>query len=178
MRIGSWRIEKEKPDVLKGLVAGLAAGLCATYLKNKFQTVWNNVESAEQTPKRGPKPKTSDEPATVKAASAATRPILHRPLTKKEKELAGPMVDYGFGTLAGVVYGATAEFAPAVTAGGGTGYGAAVWLFADEIGVPAAGLAKRPQHYPAKTHAYALSSHVVYGLAAELVRRIVRKSLS
>lgn len=177
MKIGPFRIEKEEPPhVLKGLVAGMVAGLLATFLKNRFQAVWNDIATVEQKPRRGPKPR-QEEPATIKAATAASRPLLHRELTKKEKELAGPMVDYGFGTLAGGVYGAAAELAPAVTAAGGSGYGAAVWLLGDELAIPAAGLAKWPKHYPAKTHAYALASHVVYGLAMELSRRIVRNSL-
>jgi hypothetical protein len=39
------------------------------------------------------------------------------------------------------------------------------------------GLSKPPIKYPVSTHVYALASHLVYGLTAELVRRNLRKAL-
>ena len=181
MKIGSISIEREHPDVWKGLVAGMVAGIFATYVKDKFQTLVTNIEKAENPPRRptaeGPKPQAQDEPTTVKAANAIATKVLHRNLRKKEKEIAGPLVDYGFGTVAGMAYGAAAEVMPVATVGGGSGFATALWLAADEIGVPATGLSKWPTNYPAKTHAYAFGGHLIYGLAAELARRIVRKAL-
>ena len=58
-----------------------------------------------------------------------------------------------------------------VTALAGIPFGAALWLAADEIGVPAAGLAKGPAEYPVSKHASALAAHLVYGATTELVRR-------
>jgi putative membrane protein len=49
------------------------------------------------------------------------------------------------------------------------------WLVVDETAVPVLGLSKPPTDYPASTHVYALASHLVYGLTAELVRRSLRK---
>jgi len=181
MKIGKFSIEREEPDIWKGLVAGMVAGLFATYVKDKFQTLLTNIEKAENPPRRpsaeGPKPQAQEEPTTVKAANIVAKKVLHRNLRKKEKDIAGPLVDYGFGTVAGMAYGAAAEMMPAATAAGGSGFGTALWLAADEIGVPATGLSKWPTNYPMKTHAYALTGHIVYGMAAELARRIVRKAL-
>jgi uncharacterized membrane protein YagU involved in acid resistance len=56
-------------------------------------------------------------------------------------------------------------------------FGAAVWLIADEGIVPAAGLSKSPAEYPLSIHAYAFTSHLVFGLTAELVRRAMRSVL-
>jgi uncharacterized membrane protein YagU involved in acid resistance len=67
-----------------------------------------------------------------------------------------------------------AELVPDVTAGSGMPFGAAVWLAADDITVPAVGLTKWPTEYPLSTHVYALTSHLVYGLTTEAVRRAVR----
>ena len=53
-------------------------------------------------------------------------------------------------------------------------FGATVWLAADDITLPAVGLAEWPTEYPLSTHAYALASHLVYGLTTEAVRRAVR----
>jgi uncharacterized membrane protein YagU involved in acid resistance len=189
MKVGRYRIEREDASILKGLVAGMVAGLVATYAKDKFQTLMTQVAEAEAKPK--PRPRTAaasaaapksngkpkEDPSTVKVANAIAKRVVHRNLTKKEKELAGPMVDYGFGTLAATAYGAMAEVAPQVSVAGGAGFGAALWFVGDELGVPAAGLSKWPTQYPASTHAYALSGHLVYGAVTELVRRIVRKAL-
>ena len=75
------------------------------------------------------------------------------------------------------VYGAAAEVMPGVTAGSGLAYGAAVWIGADEAFTPLLGLSKRPVEYPVSTHAYALSSHLVYGVTTEVIRRAVRRLL-
>ena len=49
-----------------------------------------------------------------------------------------------------------------------------LWLVADELAVPALGLAKGPRNYPLSAHGSALGSHLVYGAAAELVRSGLR----
>ena len=178
MKLGYFRIEREEANLWKGLVAGMVAGFAATYIKDRFQNLLASVEKAEAKPlpagQTKPRP---EDPATVKAANAMSQRFLHRQLRKKEKDLAGPMVDYGFGSLAGMMYGAAAEVAPVTTIGGGAGFGSALWVVADELAVPATGLAKWPNKYPAKTHAYGFSGHLIYGMAMELVRRIVRSSL-
>jgi uncharacterized membrane protein YagU involved in acid resistance len=103
--------------------------------------------------------------------------VLNRELKESEKEIAGAAVDFGFGILAAGAYGALAEVSSEVTAVDGLAFGGGLWLFADELGVPAAGLSKWPNAYPAWTHAYGLTGHLVYGFATELVRRIVRRAL-
>jgi putative membrane protein len=75
------------------------------------------------------------------------------------------------------LYGALAEVTPQVTAAGGLPFGAGFWLLADEISVPLLGLSKGPTEYPVSTHVYALASHLVYGVTAELGRRAVRNVL-
>jgi uncharacterized membrane protein YagU involved in acid resistance len=66
---------------------------------------------------------------------------------------------------------------PIVTIGNGVGFGTGVWLLADEVAVPAAGLSKPAQEVPLTTHIYALVSHLVYGWITETVRRAVRRVL-
>lgn len=77
----------------------------------------------------------------------------------------------------GGLYGAAAEIARNVTAAAGLPFGAAFWLVVDEGAVPLLGLSEGPMAYPLSTQAYALSSHFVYGLTAEMVRRAVRGAL-
>lgn len=65
----------------------------------------------------------------------------------------------------GALYGGLAHVWPVVATGAGVPFGAAVWLIADELALPALGLAERPQAYPVSTHAEMLAAHVVFGLA-------------
>jgi uncharacterized membrane protein YagU involved in acid resistance len=118
-----------------------------------------------------------EEPATVKTASAISERVFGHNLTNKEKELAGPFIHYAVGTTAGAVYGLAAEYEPDVTALKGIPFGAAFWMVVDEGTLPLLGLAKGPTAYPISTHAYALASHLVFGLTAEVVRRTMRRAL-
>jgi len=59
----------------------------------------------------------------------------------------------------------------------GVPFGAAFWMVVDEGALPLLGLAKGPNAYPVSTHAYALASHLVFGLTAEVVRSSVRRAL-
>ena len=181
----------ENGEVWKGLVAGLAAGLFASWTMNQFQAAWTRVAEGfekphgaqSMQPSEGGSPNQSQESpeeqddATVKAAKAISEGVFGHELTKSEKKPAGAAVHYAFGTATGGLYGAMAELAPQVTIGAGVPFGAVFWAVADETAVPLLGLAKGPSEYPLSTHAYALASHLVYGLTAELSRRAVRHVL-
>jgi uncharacterized membrane protein YagU involved in acid resistance len=88
--------------------------------------------------------------------------------------VAGEAVHYGMGALSGAIYGTVAEVLPIVRAGNGLLFGAVLWFVADEMALSAVGLATRPSAYPPSTHAYALSSRLVYGFFTESVRRVLR----
>ncbi len=51
----------------------------------------------------------------------------------------GEAVHYAMGAGSGLIYGIAAEVAPVTTAGLGLPFGAAVWLVADDVVVPALG---------------------------------------
>jgi hypothetical protein len=122
------------------------------------------------------KPEVQDD-TTVRAAAAISEGIFDHKLTASEKKISGTAVHYVLGTGVGGLYGAAAEIAPNVTAGAGLPFGALFWLVVDEGAVPLLGLSKGPMAYPLSIHAYALSSHFVYGVTAEVVRRAVRGAL-
>ena len=179
---------RTRGDVVKGLAAGLVGGLVASWTMNRFQDVWMKVVESMEGSKGdgfagrggeggGQQSSGEQDDATVKAASAISEGIFDHQLTKSEKKVAGPAVHYAFGTAVGGLYGAVAELAPEVTKGAGLPFGAAFWLVADEGAVPLLGLSKAPTEYPPSTHVYALASHFVYGLTAEVVRRAVRNAL-
>lgn len=196
------RNNQHNGDIFKGLMAGLIGGLVASWTMNRFQDVWSALSEPNELSQSSPpgegqeraqgEPQATDggaeqaqggvdeaqDDTTVKAASLISEGIFHHTLTKSEKKLAGTMVHYSLGTAVGGLYGAVAELAPDVTIGTGLPFGAAFWLVVDEGAVPLFGLSKGPTEYPISTHAYALASHCIYGLTAEVVRRTVRGALS
>ena len=192
---------RDRSNLWKGLAAGLVGGLVASWTMNRFQDVWSKLaksieawphyefqnvwcefsegleESSDpQASNPSRTPEVQDD-TTIRAASAVSEGLFDHRLTQSEKKIAGPAVHYILGTGVGGLYGVAAEMAPKVTAGKGLPFGAAFWLVVDEGAVPLLGLSKGPTAYPLSTHAYALSSHFVYGLTAEVVRRAIRKAM-
>lgn len=194
MRDGTGIIKRSEGDVLRGFAAGLIGGLVASWTMNRFQDVWMKLagsqssgaessqqaegqESGEGLQQAQKKSDEEQDDATVKTASAISEGLFDHKLTRSEKKIAGPAVHYAFGTSVGGLYGVAAELAPEVAKGAGLPFGAAFWLVADETALPLLGLSKGPTTYPVSTHVYALASHFVYGLTAEVVRRGVRGML-
>jgi hypothetical protein len=182
-------------DVWKGLAAGVVGGLVASAVMNEFQALWSRLaegvershgaQSLQQgSPQQGVgrelRERGSDDEeddAPERLANAISVGLTGRELTGREKEKAGTALHYAYGVSMGALYGAAAELAPDVTSGAGLPFGAAVWITADEGVVPLLGLSKSPTEYPLSIHAYALASHLVYGLTTEAVRRAVRRAL-
>lgn len=157
-------------DVFKGAIAGALAGLAAGYVMERFQAWWSDAEAKAG----GSASDDSSEPSTVKAADRVSMAVTGHPVPPPRRDAAGEVVHYTTGAGVGAVYGALAEIAPATTFGFGAAYGAAVALGLDETIVPALGLGKGAGETPPSEHAYGLASHLVYGLALEGARRIVR----
>jgi putative membrane protein len=77
--------------------------------------------------------------------------------------------------VVGALYGAAAAIVPVVAVAVGVPFGAAVWLGAHVIAVPAIGLAEPPTHRPLGKEAEELGLHLVYGSVTGLVRRLLRR---
>jgi putative membrane protein len=182
-------------NVWKGLAAGVVGGLVASWTMNQFQALWSKLAEGEErshgaqslqqgSPQHGVGRELQaqgvdeeQDTAPARLAQAISVSIFNHELTESEKEVAGAVLHYAMGATSGAIYGAVAEAIPEATAGVGLPFGAAVWLIADEGIIPAAGLSKSPAEYPLSIHLYAFSSHLVYGLTTELVRRAVRDAL-
>ena len=183
-------------DPLKGMIAGAAGGLVASWVMNQFQALLSRMTHGVERPhgaqslqhglprygvarelqERGLDSEADN--AAIRTAVAVSELLFGVELAeRKKKEIAGAVVHYAFGVATGGLYGSIAELKPATTAGAGLPFGAAVWLVADEITVPALGLSKPPTEYPLSTHAYSIAAHLVYGLTTEIVRRAARRAL-
>jgi putative membrane protein len=95
-----------------------------------------------------------------------------RGLSERQKPTAGSAVHYGFGAAMGITYGILAAASRVATVGWGMGFGAAVWLGAHVIMVPALGLAPPPARQPLPKEGLELGMHLLYGVTVHLVRRV------
>lgn len=154
-----------EPDLWKGLLAGAVGGLIASFVMGQFSALLMPEESNGDPDK---------EDSTVKAASAISQMVLHHELTPDEKAVAGPAMHYAFGTTMGAAYGTLVEFWDAARIGGGLPFGAALWLGAHVIAVPALGFSDPITRTPAHTEIVEAAAHLVYGAVAEGIRRRLR----
>lgn len=187
--------KRDEAIVWKGLAAGLVGGVVASVVMNGFQK-WlgkltagveksHGAQSLQQgSPQHGAghmlqKRGSDDEQddAAERLANTISVGVFEHDLTRSEKDTAGIAFHYAYGISMGRLYGAAAELAPVVTVGAGLTYGATIWVVADEGIVSALGLSKSSSEYPLSIHVYALASHLVYGLTAELVRGAVRRAM-
>src|SRR5690242_16339683 len=117
-------MREDNGSLWRGIVAGVAAGLVASWTMNQFQAAWTRLaENSEKPhgaqamkPSQGSKGDGQDskeqENATVKAAEMISEMVFGHELQQSEKEPAGAVVHYAFGTASGALYGALAEVAP------------------------------------------------------------------
>ena len=156
------------------IIGGIAGGLAGSFVMEHLQQALGRVS-----PEVGGAPggggqqyrKPQTEPSTYKAADVVARATTGHAVPESKKPAAGAAVHYAFGGAVGAIYGAAAARNPDVTSGWGLPFGASVWLIADDVGMPALGLAAPPSAHPAKDHATTLASHLVFGAVTECVRR-------
>jgi uncharacterized membrane protein YagU involved in acid resistance len=183
-------------DVLHGALAGFVGGIVGTWGMAAANTLWNRAESALAPDSTDPRHRALREthagvgsgahaqseprshhrggPMPSETAVEAIARAIGAPQPSPEtREKLGSLFHFAFGAAAGTIYGALAARHPVVTAGHGTLYGTAVLALADEIGVPALGLAPGPTETPLHAHAYAWVGHLGYGVALETVRSLL-----
>jgi putative membrane protein len=167
--------------LVRGVLAGIAGGLAASWVMNEFsETAGKRLSKAVESPEEQKQiaSKSDGEDATMKAADRiAATATGGQHLTHEQRETGGPIVHYSFGALMGGVYGGLAELVPATRAGFGTTFGAVLFAAADLFAVPALHLAPSATELPASAEAAPLAGHLVYGATTELVRRLVRAAL-
>jgi putative membrane protein len=151
---------KKHKSLAKGLIAGLIAGLAATAAKALAERIFPPHTHGELEPQE----------LAVECVAADT-------LTPVAKARLSEGLRWGLGASAGAAYGAVAEFYPEATARHGASFGLALEALSHEAALPALGLAVEPEEQTAREHGSEITSYVVYGVTAELVRRLVRRWL-
>jgi len=154
--------------VAAGLAGGLLGGLAGAAVMSAAHARLTRAGLLDP-----PSPREREEDATARVADTLSRIVRGRPLAQDGRMTAASGVHYGFGGALGLVYGTMAAVAPRATAAGGLGFGAAVWLGAHVVAVPALGLAPAPWQRPPRNEGAELALHLAYGATVALVRRAV-----
>ena len=147
-------------SLAKGAIAGLIGGLAGTVAKTFAERIFP--------------PQTHGEPEPQELAAEF---VAGDALSPAAKARLGEGIRWGFGAAVGAAYGAVAEFYPAVTMKEGASFGLVLEALSLEGALPALGLAAEPEDETVRERSSEVTSHVVYGVATELVRRLVRRWL-
>ena len=149
---------KKHKSLARGLIAGLIGGLAATAAKALAERIFPPHTHGELEPQK----------LAVELVAGDTLP----PVAKARLSEG---LRWGLGAAAGATYGAVAEFYPEATARHGASFGLAMEALSHEAALPALGLAAQPEDQSVREHGSEITSYVVYGVTAELVRRLVRR---
>ncbi len=148
---------KRQRSLVKGLAAGVIAGLAATAAKCLVEMVYP--------------PRVHGEPDPPEALAES---LAGHSLDRSTKETAGRTIRWGFGAAAGAAYGALAEYYPAATDKEGAAFGLALMALTEETALPAMGVSAPAEEQTPRERTSEATSHLVYGLVVERVRRVVR----
>jgi putative membrane protein len=165
-------------ELWKGVLAGVIGGLVASWTMNQVFTIWSKINENQQQPEQSAKKGEQSDPATLKLAKRLSREFLHREIPDDNVQTAEAAMHYCFGTVMGGIYGGLSEYLPQTKAGFGSAYATLLFVGADEIAVPLAGLSAKANEVPLSSHVLGFTAHMVYGVTTELVRRGTRRLLA
>jgi putative membrane protein len=146
-------------SLAKGLVAGLVGGIVATAAKKTVERIYP--------------PRTQDkhEPLLLLPEKIGRKQsIRQHPITKEA-------IHWGFGAATGAAYGAAVEYFPAAAGKDGANFGMALMTLTHEGALPALGLSRPAAEQTVRERTSELTSHVIFGVVTETVRRLVRRAL-
>lgn len=185
----------DRPDPLKGALAGAAGGFVGSLRMGRLTALWNRmngrleasdnerlqpaVESRGQAD--DPLPNYGDREqaaAERKVAAKAIRSATGRSPGEHEEAIGGEVVHHLTGIIAGAIYGAACEYLPALKKGYGLPLGIGMFLIGREAGQFAVGVSSRPDRQATTDHLVGLGSHLAYGFFAEITRAKLRQALA
>ena len=152
--------EEGQRSLAKGMLAGLIGGIVATAAKSVGEKIFP--------------PRTHGEP---EPPDVLAEKVAGHSLTPAQKVVASETIHWGFGALAGAVYGGLAEYYPAATQKEGASFGLALAALTHEQALPIMGLSADPKDQTTREHTSEMATHIVYGVVTEIVRSSVRRFL-
>ena len=149
-----------KRSLLKGAVAGMIGGLAGAAMK---------MVAEEILP---PRTRGQVPPPVLLAERVAGHE-----LEGGKKTAAMHSIHWGFGALAGAIYGAVVEVEPSFGAWQGAAFGVTLNRLTHESLLPRMGLSAPKDLQPTQERISEWVTHAVYGVTTEVVRRGVRSGL-
>ena len=164
---------RRRQNPVKGLLVGVLAGAVASAAMDQYWAMVEHVpgERPEQQPRKGGGQQ-KDEPSTQIIADRLAEAVTGKEVPGEAKPAAGVAVHYLTGALQGGIFGLVAASRPRTGLLAGLLYGAAIWLFLDEITLRALNIAPDPAQVPKSIHVEALGAHLVYGSSLALLTRL------
>src|SRR5437667_10982337 len=94
---------RRRPDLMRGVAAGLCGGLVGAWTMNQFQAIETKIrENCSGKSGQAQKPKESDD-ATTRSAEWLLHSVAGISLSREQKKASGPIVHYSFGAAMGVM---------------------------------------------------------------------------
>jgi putative membrane protein len=151
---------KRERSLVKGAVAGLIGGLAGAGAKMLAERIFPPRTDGQVAP-----------PAVLAERFAG------RSLPEDRKRAAAQAMQWGFGAVAGAVYGAMVEAEPSLGAWKGAAFGLTLNKLTHETLLPRMGLSVPKDEQPAQERVSEWVTHAVYGIFTDTVRRGVRRAL-
>lgn len=158
-------------SVGRDILAGAAGGIAAIWLANKLDHAIARAAGPEAARRTQAARPGGMDPAHALAKKAADAVGVE--LANPKDNPAGHTIHYGIAAGMGALYGLLRGIAPAVTTGRGALFGIALFVLKDEIGNPVIGTAPTPLETPARDHLRGAATHALFGIATDLVVRLV-----
>ncbi|HKP54676.1 MAG TPA: DUF1440 domain-containing protein [Chloroflexia bacterium] len=167
--------KKDTHNPLKGALYGFITGGVSGAIMDGYWALVKKLPGArpEQKPKGKNDGQNEDQPSTQIIADKVSEALTGEEIPRKHKPLAGIGVHYGTSVAFGALYGVVAARRPKLGPIAGAIYGAAIWLFLDEITLRVLKIGPKPEKVPTNEHIQALGAHLVYGSATGALTRIM-----
>jgi putative membrane protein len=147
-------------NIVKGALAGLLGGLVGAGAKLVAEEFFPPREEGQPAP-----------PAMLAEQLAG------HPLASDRERAAMRGIHWGFGALAGAMYGVAVEIEPSLAAWRGAAFGVTLNRITHEALLPRMGLSQPKEMQPSRERLSEWVTHAVYGVATDSVRRVVRRAL-
>lgn len=174
----------------RSLVSGFVGGAAGTVAMGYYWKIVSRLSDNDPREEVREEPEALDnvsmsglEPDEEQSSNTALAEALYKSATLREPsdstlQRLSEAIHWGYGTLAGGLYGAIrARNGHLADPVGGGVWGSGMWLLGSEVAVPLLGLSAGPTRYAARGHLHGLGAHLVYGLTTALVAQQTRQLL-
>lgn len=154
------KLNRPGRSILKGAIAGLIGGLAGAGAKMLAEQIVPPRSNGQKDP-----------------PVAFAEQMAGHTLPADQKQAAKHGIHWGFGAVAGAIYGAAVEVEPSLGAWKGAAFGITLNKYTHEMLLPKLGLARPKEEQPAQERISEWVTHAVYGIFTDAVRRGIRSAL-